>query len=130
MTFQTKIDRRKHGNEYTEKMTTWACSQLETHQWGILVLELPHGVNLPTGVNLDYEEQVASQAFARANELWSLGECPEDLLKEGTDKGLAPVRDFGACKLVPLAETTQEEQRKALPTNFATAWKKTRCCAD
>ena len=73
-------------------------------------------------MSLDYEELESSQALEGTEELWSLEACLEDLLRLGKDEELASMRDFCVYKLVPLAETTLEEHRKAIPTRWANTW--------
>jgi hypothetical protein len=39
------------------------------------------------------------------------------------EKELAPMRDFGVYRLVKIEDTTQDEQRKAIPTRLVETWK-------
>ena len=49
-------------------------------------IDLPHGVQLPTGVNLHYEELESSQALEGAEELWSYEEFPENYSRKERTK--------------------------------------------
>ena len=88
----------------------------------INAIELPEGVQLPTGVNLDYDELQQSSQFEESEELWLPGEFPPELVKEGKDKELASMKDFEVYRLVPIDQTTTEEQRKAIPTGWVETW--------
>ena len=89
----------------------------------INAIELPEGVQLPTGVNLDYDELQQSSQLEESEELWLPSEFPPELVKEGKDKELASMKDFEVYRLVPIDQTTAEEQRKAIPTRWVETWK-------
>ena len=77
----------------------------------ICALELPPGGSLETAVNLDAEERHQEDPVDESEELWMLAECPPDVVKEGKEKELASMRDFGVYRLVKIEDTTQDEQR-------------------
>ena len=77
-------------------------------------IELPHGAQLSIGVNLDYGGLESSLALEGTDELWAPEEVPPELSKEGTEQALSFLRDVGVYRLVPLNQTTAEEQQKAL----------------
>ena len=89
----------------------------------ICAIELPHGDSLETAVSLDTEERHQEDPIVASEELWMLGEFPPDLVKEGKDKELASMREFGVYKLGKIEDTTEDEQRKANPTRWVETWK-------
>ena len=78
---------------------------------GVNVIELAQGVQLPTGVNLDYDELEHSEALEESEELWLPQEFPPELVREGKEKEFSSMKDFGVYRLVTIDQTTQEEQR-------------------
>jgi hypothetical protein len=90
---------------------------------GVNVIELPQGLQLPTGVNLDYEELASSVALEESEELWLPQEFPPELVREGKKRELTSMKDFGVYRLVAIEQTTPEEQRKAIPTRWVETWK-------
>jgi hypothetical protein len=90
---------------------------------GVNVIEQPQGLQLPTGVNLDYEELASSVALGESEELWLPQELPLELVREGKEKELTSMKDFGVYRLVAIEQTTPEEQRKAIPTRWVETWK-------
>ena len=114
----------KRDSEYSnlERDDTMGAQPLGNALVGLIgSIELPHGVHLLIGVNLDDKELESSQALEGGEELWSPGELPSELLKEGTGEELASMKGFCGHNLVPLVETTLEEQRKATPARWVNA---------
>jgi hypothetical protein len=72
---------------------------------------------------LDYEELASSVATEESEELWLPQEFPPELVREGQEKELTSMKDFGVYRLVSLDQTTPEEQRKAIPTRWVETWK-------
>jgi hypothetical protein len=66
---------------------------------GVNVIELPQGLQLPTGVNLDYEELASSVATDESEELWLPQEFPPELVREGKEKELTSMKDFWSLSL-------------------------------
>jgi Asp-tRNA(Asn)/Glu-tRNA(Gln) amidotransferase A subunit family amidase len=49
---------------------------------GVNAIELPQGLQLSTGVNLDYEELASSVALEESEELWLPQELPPEFARE------------------------------------------------
>ena len=89
----------------------------------ICALELPHGDSLEAAVSLDTEERHQEDPIVESEELWMPGEFPPELVKEGKERELASMRDFGVYRLVKIEDTTEDEQRTAIPTRWVETWK-------
>ena len=53
-------------------------------------MDLPQGVQVQTGVSLDYEELHSSHALEDTEQLWLPDEFPPDLVNEGRERREQP----------------------------------------
>ena len=67
--------------------------------------ELPHGDSLEAAVNLDAEERNQEEPVDESEELWMPTVFPPELVKEGKEKELTSMRDFGVYR------STSEDRR-------------------